>query len=60
MLRRILRYFQEARAELSRVTWPSREEIVQSTEAVLLFVLFSMVILGLYDAVFRFLMGLIR
>lgn len=60
MLRRILRYFQEARAELSRVTWPSREEILQSTEAVLLFVLFSMVILGLYDAVFRFLMGLIR
>lgn len=60
MLRRILRYFQEARAELSRVTWPSREEIIQSTEAVLLFVLFSMVILGLYDAVFRFLMGLIR
>ncbi len=60
MLRRVIRYFQEARAELSRVTWPSREEIVQSTEAVLLFVLFAMVILGLYDAVFRFLMGLIR
>ncbi|KGQ22251.1 preprotein translocase subunit SecE [Thermus filiformis] len=60
MLQRIVRYFQEARAELARVTWPSREEIIQSTEAVLLFVLFSMVILGLYDAVFRFLMGLIR
>lgn len=60
MLQRILRYFHEARAELSRVTWPSREEIIQSTEAVLLFVLFSMVILGLYDTVFRFLIGLIR
>ncbi|MER3450779.1 MAG: preprotein translocase subunit SecE [Thermus sp.] len=60
MLRRVIRYLQEARAELSRVTWSSREEIVQSTEAVLLFVLFAMVILGLYDAVFRFLMGLIR
>ncbi|MCL4454609.1 MAG: preprotein translocase subunit SecE [Deinococcus sp.] len=59
MLARIFRYFREARAELARVTWPSREEIIQSTEAVLLFALFSMLILGAYDAVFRVLTGLI-
>ncbi|MGQ9511579.1 MAG: preprotein translocase subunit SecE [Thermaceae bacterium] len=60
MLQRIVRYFKEARAELSRVTWPSREEVIQSTQVILLFVLFAMVILGLYDAVFRFLLGLVR
>ncbi|MGQ9693087.1 MAG: preprotein translocase subunit SecE [Candidatus Bipolaricaulaceae bacterium] len=60
MFQRIVRYFKEARAELSRVTWPSREEVIQSTQVILLFVLFAMVILGLYDAVFRFLLGLVR
>jgi preprotein translocase subunit SecE len=59
-LQRIVNYFREARAELARVTWPTREEIIQSTEAILLFAFFAMVILGLYDLVFRFLTGLIN
>ncbi len=49
---KIITYFREARAELARVSWPSRDEIIQSTEAVLLFTLFSMTILWIYDLVF--------
>ncbi|GAB5603586.1 preprotein translocase subunit SecE [Thermus sp. FJN-A] len=60
MLARIVRYFQEARAELARVTWPTREQIVEGTQAILIFTLASMVVLGLYDLVFRFLIGLLR
>lgn len=60
MFARIVRYFQEARAELARVTWPTREQIVEGTQAVLLFTGAMMVILGLYDLVFRFLIGLLR
>lgn len=60
MFARIVRYFQEARAELARVTWPTREQIVEGTQAVLLFTVAMMVILGLYDLVFRFLIGLLR
>ncbi|GAA6734550.1 preprotein translocase subunit SecE [Thermus oshimai] len=60
MFARIVRYFQEARAELARVTWPTREQIVEGTQAVLLFAAAMMVILGLYDLVFRFLIGLLR
>ncbi len=52
MLARIVNYFREARAELARVTWPSRDEIIQSTEAVLLFTFFMMVILWVYDLFF--------
>lgn len=59
-LQRIINYFREARAELARVTWPTREEIIQSTQAILLFAFFAMIILGLYDLVFRFLTGLIN
>ncbi len=60
MLARIVRYFQEARAELARVTWPTREQVVEGTQAILIFTLMAMVILGLYDLVFRFLIGLLR
>lgn len=49
---RIINYFREARAELARVSWPSRDEIIQSTEAVLLFTLFSMVVFWVYDMIF--------
>lgn len=38
---RVVNYFRESRAELSRVTWPTRQEIVQSTEVVLLVTVFS-------------------
>jgi len=60
MFARLIRYFQEARAELARVTWPTREQVVEGTQAILLFNLAFMVILGLYDTVFRFLIGLLR
>lgn len=60
MLARIVRYFQEARAELARVTWPTREQVVEGTQAILIFTLVAMVILGLYDLVFRFMIGLLR
>lgn len=49
---KIITYFREARAELARVSWPSRDEIIQSTEAVLLFTLFSMTIFWIYDMTF--------
>ncbi len=61
MLARIVNYFREARAELARVTWPSRDEIIQSTEAVLLFTFFMMVILWVYDLFFGwFIQGVTR
>ena len=60
MFTRIVRYFQEARAELARVTWPTREQIVEGTQAILGFTVVAMVILGFYDLVFRFLIGLVR
>ena len=58
-IQRITNYFREARAELSRVTWSTREEVIQSTQVVLIFALASMVILGFVDAVFRALVRLI-
>jgi len=51
---RIINYFREARAELSRVTWPSRQEVIESTQVILVFAVVAMIVLGLIDTIFRF------
>ncbi len=48
----LLRYLRNSRAELGRVTWPTREEVVQSTQATLVFVLITVAFLLVVDAVF--------
>jgi preprotein translocase subunit SecE len=47
-----LRYLRNSRAELGRVTWPTRQEVVQSTQATLVFVLITVAFLLVVDAVF--------
>jgi len=48
----LLRYLRNSRAELGRVTWPTREEVVQSTQATLVFVLITVAFLLVVDAIF--------
>ncbi|MEZ4606212.1 MAG: preprotein translocase subunit SecE [Deinococcales bacterium] len=40
-----------SRAELSRVTWPTRTEVIQATQATLLFVLLTSIFLLLTDTI---------
>ena len=48
----LVQYFRDARAELGRVTWPSREQVVEGTQAVLVFVVALTVVIFLYDYLF--------
>ncbi|GAA5501609.1 protein translocase subunit SecE [Deinococcus xinjiangensis] len=48
----LMKYFSDARAELSRVSWPSREQVVEGTQAVLIFVIALTLIVWLMDVVF--------
>ncbi len=48
----LLRYLRNSRAELGRVTWPTREEVIQSTQATLVFVLITVAFLLVVDAIF--------
>ncbi len=48
----LLRYLRNSRAELGRVTWPTRQEVVQSTQATLIFVLITVAFLLVVDAIF--------
>lgn len=42
-------FLQDARAELSKVTWPTRQELIDATKRVIIMTLIIGVILGLLD-----------
>ena len=48
----LVQYFKDARAELGRVTWPSREQVIEGTQAVLVFVIALSIVVYLYDLIF--------
>lgn len=48
----IVRYLRETRAELSKVSWPNRQEATNLTIIVLLTVLASSIVLGGLDYLF--------
>ena len=47
---KVRQFFREVRAELKRVTWPTRKETIGSTSVVLILVMIMAVFLGLVDA----------
>jgi len=49
-MQNFFQYLRNAWAELSRVTWPTRNEVIQATEATLLFVIFTIFFLMITDA----------
>ncbi len=53
----ILRYIRETRAELAKVTWPSREEGLRLTVIVLIVTAVSSVFLWAVDTLFSFLIA---
>jgi preprotein translocase subunit SecE len=47
----LLEYLRNSRAELGRVTWPTRDEVIQATQATLFFVLLTILFLLAADFV---------
>ncbi len=54
----ILQYFRDASAELGRVSWPTREQVIEGTQAVLVFLIALTLVVFLYDRVFSLLVQL--
>lgn len=59
MFRRLTQYLRNSRAELGRVTWPTRAEVLQATQATLVFVVLTALFLLVVDGVFGRLIGLL-
>jgi preprotein translocase subunit SecE len=55
----VVRYLRETRAELKKVTWPTRPEATKLTIIVLIVVAFMSALLGTLDYIFSRLMGYI-
>ena len=54
-----IRFFREVRAELGKVNWPSRKEVIGSTAVVLVSVFILSFFLGLVDVVLQRIMSAI-
>jgi preprotein translocase subunit SecE len=55
---RVMKFMREVRLEMSKVTWPTRDELVQATMAVLIAVAISGAFIFLFDVIFNRLVGL--
>ena len=58
-MNRVLQYLRNSRAELGRVTWPTRGEVIQSTQATLVFVVLTALFLLIADTTLGSLIQLI-
>ena len=58
---RLVRYFRDTRAELAKVTWPTREEGVRLTTVVLVVTTISAIVLFGVDSLFSLIIaGILR
>lgn len=58
-MRGLIQYLRNSRAELGRVTWPTRTEVIQATQATLVFVILTALFLLIADTTLGNLIGLI-
>jgi preprotein translocase subunit SecE len=52
-LKKIISFLKESRAELKKVNWPSREEVLTSTRVVILSILIIAGVIALVDYVIK-------
>lgn len=57
--KRAAKFFKDVSAELKRVTWPTKKDLISYTTAVIAFVILMGVIIGVLDLIFGYLMKLI-
>ena len=58
-MKKIVQFVKEAFAELKKVSWPTRKEVWESTQVVVVSVLLISVFLGMIDILFGFLIKLV-
>ncbi len=54
------RFLKETKAELKKVTWPTKEQLIHNTGVILVFIIFACVILSLLDFGFQQIMQLLQ
>lgn len=49
---RITRFFKDTKAELKKVTWPTREQLIHNTGVIIVFIIIVTIILSVLDVAF--------
>lgn len=49
---RVKRFFKETKAELKKVTWPTKEQLIHNTGVIIVFIIIITVILSVLDVAF--------
>ncbi|MCD8180681.1 MAG: preprotein translocase subunit SecE [Firmicutes bacterium] len=49
---RVKRFFKETKAELKKVTWPTKEQLIHNTGVIIVFIIIVTIILSVLDAAF--------
>ena len=57
--RGIMKFFRETKAEMKKVTWPNREQLLHNTLIILVFIAITTIILSVVDVGFAWLFQLI-
>ena len=53
---KLIKFFKETKAEMKKVTWPTREQLVHNTLIILIFIIITCIILSLCDGAFSWLL----
>jgi len=53
MFKKIRVFLEQVRAELKRVSWPKKDELIRSTSVVTVMILITATIIGLLDRIFN-------
>ena len=59
MINKVKGFFSEVRAEMQKVTWPTREELIGSTGVVLMTMFFLSTFIGIADFVLSYVLAVI-
>ncbi len=49
---RVKRFFRDTKAELKKVTWPTREQLIHNTGVIIVFIIIITIILSVLDVAF--------
>ena len=59
MWNKLTNFIKDVRAEFSKVSWPTREDLVSSTGVVLVFSAIFAVFIGIFDLIISFVWGIL-
>ena len=59
MWNKLTNFVRDVRAEFSKVSWPTREDLVSSTGVVLVFSAVFAVFIGIFDLIISFVWGIL-